>query len=77
MLRLFGKPVSSARKAYRSFIEEGIATGKLTSGGLIGSLGGWGTVKSLRRLRVHSKGDERILGDSGFVESVLDEQKRG
>ena len=77
VLKLFGKRTSSARKAYRAYVEEGISLGKrpeLIGGGLIRSMGGWGAVKSLRRLREHVKGDERILGDSDFVGSVLSEQ---
>ena len=35
------------------------------------SAGGWGVVKMMRKLNVHLKGDERILGGSDFVESVL------
>jgi hypothetical protein len=46
----------------------------LLGGGLIRSLGGWSAVKSLRRLREHVKSDERILGDSEFVQTVLSEQ---
>ncbi len=74
VLKLFGRRTFEARIAYRSFVEKGISLGKraeLTGGGLIRSLGGWGAVKSLRRRREHLKGDERILGDSDFVESVL------
>jgi hypothetical protein len=77
VFKLFGKCASSARKAYRAFVEEGISQGKrpeLTGGGLIRSMGGWGAVKSLRRLCEHVKGDERILGDGDFVKSVLLEQ---
>ena len=77
VLKLFGKRTSSARKGYRDFVEEGISLGKrpeLTGGGLIRSMGGWCTVKATRRVREHVKGDERILGDSDFVESVLLEQ---
>jgi REP element-mobilizing transposase RayT len=77
VLKMFGKYTSMARTAYRSFVEEGVLLGKradLTGGGLIRSLGGWGAVKSLRRKREHIKGDERILGDSDFVESVLSGQ---
>jgi REP element-mobilizing transposase RayT len=77
ILSLFGKKVSAARKSYRAFIEKGIARGKrpeLTGGGLIRSLGGWSVIKSLRNLQIHLKGDERILGDSDFVESVLKAQ---
>jgi len=77
VLRLFGKPVSMARQQYRHFVEQGIAMGRrpeLTGGGLIRSLGGWSAVKSMRRLREHVKSDERILGDSDFVQSVLTAQ---
>ncbi len=48
---------------------------ELTGGGLIRSLGGWSAVKSMRRLREHVKSDERILGDSDFVQSVLSASK--
>jgi putative transposase len=77
VLSLFGKNVLSARKAYRAFVEKGIKQGRrpdLTGGGLIRSTGGWAALKSFRRLKIHVKGDERILGDSDFVESVLEEQ---
>jgi putative transposase len=77
VLSLFGKNVLSARKAYRAFVEKGIKQDRrpdLTGGGLIRSAGGWAALKSYRRLKIHVKGDERILGDSDFVESVLEEQ---
>jgi REP element-mobilizing transposase RayT len=76
-LKLFGKRISSARKHYREFVEKGVAMGRqpeLTGGGLIRSVGGWKALKAFRRLGIHIKGDERILGDSDFVESVLEEQ---
>ena len=46
----------------------------MTVGGLIRSLGGWAALKKLR-LKCHDrlKGDERILGDSDFVASILAE----
>ena len=47
----------------------------LVGGGLIRSAGGWEALKALSRLKIHMKGDERILGDSDFVESVIEEQK--
>ena len=75
VLSLFGTRVSSARKRYRSFVEKGVAQGKrpeLTGGGLVRSFGGWSALKSLRKGRIHLKGDERILGDSDFVQSVLE-----
>ena len=64
----------AARKKYLSFVEKGIFQGRrsdLIGGGMVRSAGGWGIVKMMRRLKVHLKGDERILGDSDFVESVL------
>lgn len=74
VLSLFGKRLSSARKHYRKFIEKGIAKGKrfdLIGGGMIRSAGGWSAFKAKSRQQVHLKGDERILGDSEFVKSVL------
>ncbi|MFH1243698.1 MAG: transposase, partial [Pseudomonadota bacterium] len=62
---------------YDSYVEEGVALGSqpvLVGGGLIRSLGGWEEVKKMRidgQERV--KGDQRILGDSGFVSNVLKE----
>jgi putative transposase len=77
VLKLFGKRVSSARKGYRAFVEKGVKQGRrsdLTGGGLIRTAGGWAALKEYRRQKVHIKGDERILGDSDFVASVLEEQ---
>jgi putative transposase len=56
---------------------EGIAAGKrddLIRGGLIRNSRGWQALKEMRMEGVHVKGDERILGDSDFVESVFREQ---
>ena len=44
---------------------------ELTGGGLVRSAGGWSALRSLRQLKIHLKSDERILGDSEFVDSVL------
>ena len=44
VLKFFNDRLSVARRAYRSFVQEGIAEGRrtdLTGGGLIRSLGGW------------------------------------
>lgn len=74
VLRLFGNKERIARKHYRDFVEKGIAQGKrpdLTGGGLLRSHGGWTAVKALRKAGSYQKGDERILGDSDFVEEVL------
>jgi len=77
ILSLFGRRLSSARSGYRSFVEKAMAEGRrpeLTGGGLIRSVGGWGVLKSLGKGKGHLKGDERILGDSDFVEAVLEAQ---
>lgn len=74
VLLRFGKHLSPARKRYRQFIEKALTMGKrpeLTGGGLVRSMGGWAAVKALRKTKAFMKGDERILGDSDFVESVL------
>lgn len=72
----FGKRVNSARKKYSAFVAEGADKGRrpeLTGGGLLRSIGGWRQIASLRQADEHFKSDERILGDSTFVESVLRE----
>jgi hypothetical protein len=77
VLKLFGKRISSARKRYREFVEKGMKKGRrpdLIGGGLVRTAGGWAALKSYRRRKIHIKGDERILGDSDFVDSVLKEQ---
>jgi len=74
VLGFFSDNKIEARRRYRSFVQKGIAEGKrpdLTGGGLIRSLGGWQQVKALRKTGIRLKGDERILGDSDFVERVL------
>jgi REP element-mobilizing transposase RayT len=74
VLSLFGKQRKAARRRYRQFVKDGIDQGKrpeLTGGGLLRSVGGWGVLKSMRRMQEHLKGDERILGDSDFVLEVL------
>ena len=75
VLSTFGGKVNSARRVYYSFLEEGANQGhrdELTGGGLIRSLGGWSEVKKTRlKDLTHTKSDERILGESDFVDSVL------
>jgi REP element-mobilizing transposase RayT len=72
--RLFSSRKREAIKSYRRFVENGIAAGKrpeLTGGGLLRSIGGWTGLKDFRKAGIRVKGDERILGDSAFVETVL------
>ncbi len=73
VLDCFGKRIWNARREYLAYVEAGVKQGRrqeLIGGGLVRSLGGWGEVERLRG-QDHIKSDERILGDSDFVESVL------
>lgn len=74
VLRRFGKTGRGARKNYVRFMEEGVPQGHrpdLVGGGLLRSVGGWSALKALRSLGARVVGDERILGEGDFVESVL------
>ncbi|MGE5850755.1 MAG: transposase [Candidatus Methylomirabilota bacterium] len=75
VLGTFGKTLGKARKAYQGYVADGVGQGRredLIGGGLIRSLGGWAEVKRYRgQGRAHLKSDERILGDSDFVEEIL------
>ena len=74
VLSRFGKRVASARAGYSAFVATAIEQGRrpdLIGGGLVRSAGGWQEVTSLRQAGTFLKSDERILGDSDFVESVL------
>jgi REP element-mobilizing transposase RayT len=77
LLSLFDHNTTNARREYRDFVSKGIKMGRrpdLIGGGMVRSAGGWTKLKSIRKQAMHIKGDERILGDSDFVTSVLDEQ---
>ena len=74
VLRLFGGNISQARREYKTFVLGGIDKGRrddLTGGGLVRSVGGWKTVKAMRKAKLWQKSDERILGDGDFVEHAL------
>jgi putative transposase len=74
VLSMFGKTQREARRRYKAFVSKGLLAGKrpeLTGGGLIRSSGGWHALKELRQMGVHFKSDERLLGDSDFVDTVL------
>lgn len=74
VLKFFGDTMRSARKSYANFISRGIAMGRrpdLVGGGLVRSSGGWAALKAIRLTGERIMGDERILGGSDFVDSVL------
>jgi len=75
-LRWFGQRQGAAKKAYRTYVENGIDQGRrpeLVGGGLIRSLGGWSAVKALRRTGERELSDQRILGSGEFVEQIIKE----
>ena len=74
VLKIFDSKLSLARRRYREYVKKGISMGKRTDligGGLVRSAGGWSALKGLRKAKAYMKGDERVLGDSDFVETVL------
>lgn len=80
VLGYFGKRKAEARRAYASYVQEGIGRGQrkeLTGGGLIRSLGGWTEVRDALKGGGHIMSDERILGDSDFVDSVMKRSGQG
>jgi REP element-mobilizing transposase RayT len=76
LLGIFGTQTKNSRRRYREFVEKGITAGRrpeLVGGGLIRSAGGWKMAKMMSKGQGRLKGDERILGDSDFVQNVLAE----
>jgi putative transposase len=74
VLSLFATRAGMARRRYREFVAQGIGerdSDALLGGGLVRSYGGWEGLKRLRKEHVRCIGDERILGESGFVERAL------
>ncbi len=77
-LGYFGEKPSSARRVYRNFLVAGLEITDhkyLTGGGLIRSHGGWEAIGQLRKEHIFCIGDERILGESDFVERSLAEDE--
>ena len=75
VLDRFGGNGRSSAAHYRAFVARGAALGRqphLTGGGLVRSAGGWSRLKALRRRNADPVGDERILGDSDFVQQTLE-----
>ena len=74
VLGRFGNTVRSGRKFYAQFVSSGIELDRkpeLTDGELIRSPGGWSALKDMRSAGMRVVSDERILGSSDFVDSVL------
>jgi REP element-mobilizing transposase RayT len=76
VLAYFGIRRREAIKQYEEFITQGVAQGRrddLMGGGLSRSSGGWSQVLSLRNKEDKLAWDERVLGSSEFVQSILSE----
>jgi REP element-mobilizing transposase RayT len=76
ILAYFGRKRSEAIDKYKEFIRQGLADNeksKFGGGGLLRSLGGWSEVIALRHKGKKPAGDERILGQSEFVDKVIKE----
>ena len=76
VLAWFGNKSNEARKKYREFIEGGIGKKPaidFNGGGLVRSAGGWIELIRSRNNRQYQKADERILGDTEFVNKMLQE----
>jgi REP element-mobilizing transposase RayT len=74
VLARFGDSVKEARKSYLKFVRKAIDQGRrpeLVGGGLLRSIGGWSALKAIRGTETRVISDERILGSSEFVETVL------
>lgn len=76
LLEHFGDTKAAAVKKYELFVQERVGRhkkGEYSGGGLLRSLGGADIAASLARHGEKELFDGRVLGDGGFVESVLKE----
>ena len=76
VLLMFAEDSAKARIRYLEYVQEGIIQGRrtdLTGGGMVRSAGGWEAVLEQRKTQDFYKSDERILGDSDFVDDILKE----
>lgn len=79
VLGYFGRTRKSAGRAYLFYMQAGLDQGRrdeLVGGGLKRNLGGWSEMKKAVFMRqAHMMSDERILGESDFVDAVLSQAK--
>lgn len=71
VLARFGSTVDSARVQLNTFMKSENQFKDFGGGGLIRSYGGWESLQRYRSEHETKIGDERILGDSSFVENIL------
>jgi len=73
VLSIFGQD-RYRRRNYQRYVQKGVTLGRrpeLVDGGLVRSLGGWSEVLALRSRGEKHRSDQRILGDSKFVQDVI------
>jgi putative transposase len=73
VLSLFGQD-RYRRRDYEKYVQKEAASGRrpeLVGGGLVRSRGGWSEVLALRSRGEKQRSDQRILGDSEFVQDVI------
>jgi len=73
VLSIFGQD-RCGRRNYQRYVQKGVKLGRrreLVGGGLVRSLGGWSEVLALRSRDEKQRSDQRILGDSEFVQDVI------
>ena len=79
VLGYFGRTREAARRAYLFYMRAGLDQGRrdeLVGGGLKRSLGRWSEVKKAGSTgQAHMMSDERILGESDFVDAILSQAK--
>jgi hypothetical protein len=66
ILNLFGGKIPQTRRRYLEFVKMGVAAGRRAD-----LTGGWCALRAMRKAESRMKGDERILGEGDFVETVL------
>lgn len=74
VLQRFGSSLGDSQRAYEVFVHDGVGKGHrsdLSGGGLLRSTGGWRELHSAREAGIFLNSDERILGDSDFVNFAL------
>ena len=74
ILAQFGPTPRRARRAYQTFVAEGLLLGRrpeLGGGGVRRSGGSWAEVRALRQQGAPTRADARILGQGAFVERLL------
>lgn len=72
-LQWFGRQKKKSQAGYLSFMKEGFSEGNrtdLAGGGLLRTVGGWKKLQELKRSGSSVLGDERMLGDSSFIEEI-------